>query len=196
MGNYVVKVQGRDIPQSLIQKESGGIIPTSAVLHFMDSLSYAPKEIGGYAWITPEQSAWHKNVCRELEEELKNRSPVPELCFFHIPFPEYVDVWNQGHCVGQKLEEVCCPKKNSGFFAALREAGHVIGVFVGHDHINDYVGELGGIRLCYGRGGSHHAYGKEGFLKGARVIRLQEGGRGFETWIRLEDGSVEQRGGN
>jgi len=166
----------------------------AAVLHFVDSHSYAPKETGGYAWITPEQSAWHRRTCAETEILAPaSRSRLPELCFFHIPFPEYEKVWAKGGCVGHKLEDVCCPKVNSGFFAALRDAGHVNGVFVGHDHLNDYCGDLEGIRLCYGRGGSFNGYGKDGYLKGARLIRLTEGVRDFQTWIRLEDGTVENQ---
>jgi hypothetical protein len=32
--------------------------------------------------------------------------------------------------------------------------------------------------------------GEEEFARGSRVIRLREGERGFETWIRMADGSV------
>jgi predicted phosphodiesterase len=181
VGNYVLKVQGH-------QNHPAGL------LHFVDSHAYAPNKDDGYAWITSEQAAWHRRVCKETEALMPDgHSSVPELCFFHIPLPEYVEVWNRGNCVGHKLEEVCCSKTNSGFFTVLQEAGHVIGVFVGHDHVNDYMGELDGIRLCYGRGGSFYGYGKEGFPKGARVIRLKEGIRDFQTWIRLEDGTSEKQ---
>ena len=50
----------------------------------------------------------------------------------------------------------------------------MIGTFVGHDHVNDYQGDLHGIRLCYGRGSGFNTYGRAGFLHGARVIRLRE----------------------
>ena len=75
--------------------------------------------------------------------------------------------------------------------------GDVVGTFVGHDHINDYWGELFGIRLCYGRASGYNTYGKEGFNHGARVIRLTKGERQFESWLRLDDGSIDrQTGGN
>jgi hypothetical protein len=79
---------------------------------------------------------------------------------------------------------------NSGFFAAMVERGDVMGTFAGHDHINDYEGELYGIRLCYGRGSGHSCYGQDGFQRGARVIRLRQDQRGFDTWVRQDDGSV------
>lgn len=66
----------------------------------------------------------------------------------------------------------------------------VRGTFVGHDHINDYWGELHGIRLCYGRATGYNTYGKEGFPRGARIIQLTEGEADFQTWLRLDDGSV------
>ncbi|MNC34498.1 hypothetical protein D3C75_829330 [compost metagenome] len=71
----------------------------------------------------------------------------------------------------------------------MAELGHTLGVFVGHDHVNDYWGELHGIRLCYGRASGHNTYGREGFPRGARMIRLYEGERRLDTWLRLEDGT-------
>lgn len=118
---------------------------------------------------------------------------LPALAFFHIPLPEYDEVWRTALCRGSRHEPVCAPSINSGFFAALVEAGDVMGTFAGHDHVNDFEGELHGIRLCYGRASGFSPYGREGFERGARVIQLQEGERAFRTWLRLADGSrVEQ----
>lgn len=69
----------------------------------------------------------------------------------HIALPEYNEVWDTRICYGDKREEVCAPKINSGFFTAMLETGHTKAVFVGHDHINDYIGDLYGILLGYGR---------------------------------------------
>ncbi len=73
---------------------------------------------------------------------------------------EYIEVWDRETCYGQKNERVACAKVNSGFFTAMVEEGDVMGVFVGHDHTNDYWGSLHGIRLCYGRVTSDNAGGK------------------------------------
>lgn len=78
-------------------------------------------------------------------------------------------------------------------FASLVEEREVLGVFVGHDHINDYHGALHGVRLCFGRGTGYHTYGREGMAKGARLIRLTQGSREFATWLRLDDGSRVER---
>ncbi len=188
VGNYVLEIMGKDGR-------------TAAALHCIDSLAYDPtgkkNEKGGrpYAWITAEQGAWHKHEVRRLEagRRAEGLPPLPALAFFHIPVNEYDEVWDTKRCLGRKYETVCPPETNGGFFAALREAGQVLGTFVGHDHINDYEGELEGIRLCYGRGGGYNCYGKDGWQKGARVIRLKEGQRRFDTWIRLADGTLEDQ---
>ena len=75
-------------------------------------------------------------------------------------------------------------------FAAMLEAGDVMGTFVGHDHVNNYVTPWHGILLGYGQftgGKTTYTDGR----RGARVIELTEGERGFRTWIRMADGSVK-----
>jgi len=73
-------------------------------------------------------------------------------------------------------------------FAAMLESGDIMGVFVGHDHDNDYLASLYGIVLGYGRfSGGRTTY--TDFQNGARVFCLKEGEKGFLTYIRLMDGS-------
>jgi 3',5'-cyclic AMP phosphodiesterase CpdA len=174
VGNYVLRVQGSS---------------ADALLYCLDSGSYAPKETGGYAWIQPDQIAWYTAQSRAFTAA-NGGQPLPSLAFFHIPLPEYSTMWESVPCHGTKLEAVCCPKVNSRFFDALVQMGDVMGTFAGHDHINDYCGELQGVQLCYGRATGYNTYGRDGFARGARVIRLIEGERRFATWLRLADGSV------
>lgn len=182
VGNYVLPVMNRT-----------GDRP-AAFLWGIDSNSYATTSIGGWGWITRDQIAWYVRTAHQVRQRWgitdAERACIPALAFFHIPLPEYDEVWRTQVCYGEKHEEVCAPKINTGFFAALHEVGEVIGTFVGHEHINDYWGELYGIRLCYGRGSGYGGYGKEGFPCGARVIALEEGVRDFRTWLRLEDGTA------
>lgn len=175
VGNYVLPIQssGRD-----------GI---AAALYFIDSGSYAQTNIGGYDWIKREQITWYLQESTRLTTEVGH--PLPALAFFHIPIPEYDEVWNFHTCYGVKYEDVCAPRVNTGFFAAMHEAGDVMGTFVGHEHVNDFWGDLHGIRLCYGRATGYNTYGREGFPRGGRVIVLQEGERHFETWLHLDDGT-------
>ncbi|WP_152970606.1 metallophosphoesterase family protein [Bacillus sp. FJAT-28004] len=169
VGNYVLTVAGSASEED------------TAVLYFFDSGDSAPESVGGYEWIHPDQVHWY---CRESNKlAQKNGSALPGLAFFHIPIPEYEQVWQEGKSIGNKGEEVCCPKLNSGLFTSMLEQGDVMGTFVGHDHDNDYVGELHGIRLCYGRVTGIDTYGE--LERGARIITLFEGKREFDTRIEI-----------
>jgi hypothetical protein len=181
VGNYVVRIARAD-------RDGLG-----AVLYCLDSNAYDPVDGGRYAWIAHDQIGWYRDTAGRLARDLAAEggpAPLPALAFFHIPLPEYDDVWRRQICRGHRNEPVCAPVLNSGFFVALLEAGDVMGTFVGHDHLNDFEGELRGIRLCYGRATGYAPYGLEGFRHGARVIRLYEGERRFDTWVRLDDGSL------
>ncbi|WNQ11421.1 metallophosphoesterase family protein [Paenibacillus aurantius] len=158
----------------------------AAQLYFFDSGSYSPLDtVKGYDWIRSDQIDWYREQARQ------GMNPEsPSLAFFHIPLPEFKQVWEQNPCYGHKYEEVCCPAVNSGLFAAMLETGGIGGIFCGHDHVNDYWGELHGIRLCYGRATGYNTYGREGFPRGARMIRLREGERSFDSWLRLAGGLV------
>lgn len=172
VGNYALTIQS--------QKND----TDQAILYFLDSGDYAPKEIGGYAWIRSNQVNWFRS---ETEKYIQQHGKkLPALAFFHIPLPEYKDVLNAGAVVGHKLEGVCSPVINSGLFTAMREVGNIMGTFVGHDHDNDYCGLLHGISLCYGRATGYNVYGN--LPHGARVINLQAGAYRFESWIRQDDG--------
>lgn len=160
----------------------------AALLYFIDSGSYAPTDIGGWDWIRRDQIAWYLSESERHATAVGSK--LPALAFFHIPIPEYDEVWDFHTCYGLKYEKVCPPKINTGLFAALHEAGDVMGTFVGHEHINDYWGELHGIRLCYGRTTGYNSYGRDGMPRGARVIELRENERQFDTWIHLADKTI------
>jgi len=171
---------------TLLLKTSDGEIDKA--LYFFDSGSYSDTRAGGYAAFRRSQIDWYVRQSVKLERWCGHK--VPSLAFFHIPLPEYAEVWNAGNCCGHKHEDVCCPKLNTGMFAAMVERGDIMATFVGHDHINDFCGEWYGIHLCYGRATGYNTYGKEGFARGARVIALTEGEPGFVTWLRLAGGEV------
>jgi hypothetical protein len=173
VGNMVLKVGA-----------SRGRAP-AAFLYLFDSHAYAASGAGTYAWISHAQVHWYRRTAARLA---RRHGPRPALAFFHIPLPEYETAWAEGHDVrGARNEAVNCPRINSGLFAAFHERGDVLGAFCGHDHLNDFDATLHGVRLCYGRVSGYGGYGG-GFPHGARVIELQAGRRGFETWLRLGDG--------
>ncbi len=119
-----------------------------------------------------------------------------ELSFFHIPLPEYIQVWDHEVCSGNSHERIAPTRYNDGLFAAMARSGAMRGVFVGHDHVNDFEGTLHGIRLCYGRVSGYQAYSMEDFSRGVRIIDLKEGEKDFTTriWLDNEKGDIyEQR---
>jgi hypothetical protein len=158
-------------------------------LYCLDSNSYSKTGVGTYDWIRRDQIAWYAQTARELAEA-NGGERLPALAFFHIPLPEYHELWDYSACYGVKYEEIAAPFVNSGLFAALHEGGDVLGTFVGHDHINDFIGTLHNIRLAYGRATGYNTYGRAGMARGARIIRLTKGVRAFHTWLRLEGGET------
>ena len=163
-----------------------------ATIYCIDSNTYEKDNHKNYDWIHTGQVEWYRQVSKRLT--LNNHGiPIPALVFFHIPLMEFDDIWNSGNAIGQKHEKVCCPKVNSGLFAAMLEMGDVMAAYVGHDHINDFEGDWYGIRLGYGRASGYTPYARPNMPRGARIIELQEGEHNFKTWLRLVDGTVEKR---
>lgn len=146
----------------------------------------------GYNWLRHSQISWYRQKSNEYTE-INGGSPLPALAFFHIPFPEFSNAWDNkvNPPIGVKNEEPSSPKVNSGMFTSMLEKGDVMGVFVGHDHINDYIGTYFNIALGYGRVTKVMRDPKEDPLAGGRVIVLKEGQRKFDTWIRDMNGKRE-----
>lgn len=164
------------------------------ILYCLDSHSYSSvKGIGGYDFLKADQIDWYRKNS-EAFIAANGGSPVPSLAFFHIPLPEY----NQAAAdegailVGTRMEKACAPALNSGMFTAMKQQKDVLGVFVGHDHDNDYVVGWKGILLGYGRyTGGNTVYND--LSNGARVIEMTEGKRDILTWVRLADGQIINR---
>ena len=116
-GNYVLTVKGKDGE-------------AASALYFLDSGSYSPLEysrMGFYDWVRRDQIDWYARESYRLTS-CNGGTPLPSLAFFHIPLPEYNDVWDFSVCYGERNGEFCCaPWVNSGLFAAMIEMGDVMG---------------------------------------------------------------------
>ena len=176
-GNYVLPVKKNSADK------------TAALIYCMDSNAYTPiEDIGKYGWFKFSQIQWYRETSSRFIKKNAGH-PLPSLAFFHIPLPEYTEAWEKGDMtpVGIKNEEVYSPAINTGMFASMLQQKDVMGVFVGHDHVNDYVSSLYGIALAYGRfSGGGDTYGD--LTSGARVIVMEENKKHFTTWIRLKNG--------
>lgn len=178
VGNYILEVRSN--------KEN----VNKAVLYFFDSGAYTPiKGLGTYDWLALNQVKWYADQSAAYTKE-NGGIPYPALAFFHIPLAEYplMKAEKYDQLIGSKDEKECNGKLNTGMFAAMRQAGDVMGTFVGHDHDNDYIGNYYDIYLAYGRfSGGNTEYNNLG-KNGCRVIELNEGKREFSTYIRLLGG--------
>ena len=161
------------------------------ILYVFDSHSYSQiKEVGGYDYIDFDQIQWYRENSSKYTQA-NGGTPVPSLAFFHIPLPEYNEAASDENAIliGTRMEKACAPELNTGMFTAMKEAGDVMGMFVGHDHDNDYAVMWKGILLAYGRfTGGNTEYNH--LSNGARVIVMKEGARTFTTWIRLKGGEI------
>lgn len=170
-----------------LEVKSVGTRKTECVLYLFDSHAYSSMpQVEGYDWIKNDQIQWYRRTSKRFSSEAGKG--IPALAFFHIPFPEYELVRNQENVLGNHSETVCSPSLNSGLFASFVEMGDVMGVFVGHDHNNDFAGELDGICLAYGRKTGYASAYHEILKRGARVIVLHENERAFDSYIRTSGG--------
>jgi len=165
------------------------------VLWVFDSGNKGCLGVSGWGCVEYNQVAWYRNASRALATEHNDARAVPALAFFHIPLYEHLDLWNVRGVQGDlgEGEGVCCSSVNTGLYAAMKEMGDVKGVYCGHDHSNDYIGDYHGISLGFGRKTGYGCYGPPwGWQHGARVLEITENNReATNTWLRLEDGTVE-----
>ncbi len=150
-----------------------------------------------YDFVRPEQIAWYEEKAAELKEKNGGKT-VPSIVFQHIPVPEEfellreVTAWRvpfdavlgqderRGHYYVKKKgvagylgEAPCAPSVNSGQFDSWVKTGDVKAAFFGHDHMNDFVGDVRGITLGQCKLAGFHPYG-DGTRQGVRVIDLDE----------------------
>lgn len=164
VGNYVVNiVENRDIKYSF---------------YLFDSHNYGiyteeePKFVlGGTEWAYIEQSQieWYEYTVTGIEKTAGH--PVHSLAFFHIPLPEYRYFTLKQAIIGEQREEICSPYRNTGLFDKMKELGSTKGVFVGHDHRNNFAFQHEGIVLAYGLKTGRTSYYDED-LQGGLVIRF------------------------
>lgn len=161
-----------------------------ALLYCLDSNSYSnlKPNVQGYGWFDFSQIDWYRINSKEFTQKNQGK-PVPSLAFFHIPLQEYTQANHQKDSIiiGVRTEDESSALINSGMYSAFLEFGDVMGIFVGHDHLNDYITVYHNIALAYGRV-SKAMKDAEDPLAGGRVITLKQGKREFDTWIRQMDG--------
>lgn len=147
----------------------------------------------GYDFIHQTQVDWYANTSKELQNKYGEK--IPSMMFYHIPLPEWGDMWankNEYGVVGEKNEKECPSNVNSGLFNVAKDRGDVLGMFVGHDHVNTYIGNYNGIYLGYDGSIGYQTYGLGGTtannnrLRGIRTFTLDKSDLSvFETEMIL-----------
>ncbi len=167
-------------------------------LWLMYSGNSAPKEYHSkYGFVTRPQIEWYENKVSELKN-ITGRL-IPSIVLQHIPVPEEFELLKEhsflkmltdgvtgqneqrgkfyaldkNKTVGYMGEAPCTSGYNSGQFASWKKMGDVIAAFFGHDHMNDFVGEVDGITLGQCKTSGFNVYG-DGLMQGVRIIDLDE----------------------
>lgn len=109
-----------------------------------------------YDYLSVEQVNWFK-------DEVSNDS-VNSLAFMHMPLMQFLKY------EGDDIREKMWPQgEDTGFFEAIIATNKkTMGVFVGHDHNNEFSFYYEGVLLAYGRSSGYNAYGT--YEKGSRII--------------------------
>lgn len=159
------------------------------VLYLFDSHNLTKnRSFGYYDWIKFDQIEWYRKTSDQFTE--RNGRKLPSMAFFHIPLPEHETARWVCREFGEKQEGVCAPNVNTGLLSAFIEKRDVIGVFVGHDHNNDYMVDWdGNIALAYGRKTGYPSAYNETLSRGVRVINLSEDEASFDSYIRDLNGT-------
>lgn len=182
-GNYVIPIYGADgeVKFALWGMDSGDYMTAEEVAELLPMKEssfpgFTTLKKTQYDFIHYDQIEWYLQVSRLLQEE-NNGNLVPGLMAFHIPLQEIYTGWiNRAglEWTGNKNEEVSAGCYNSGFFEAMRYRGDIQSVVFGHDHDNDYMVNMGGIKLCFSSTISSTGYAHYPDMMGARVYVIKE----------------------
>ena len=151
----------------------------------------------GYDWVREDQIEWYK-ATRDAMTEENGGELVPSIAFQHIIPQEPTEMIftqssvNMGDLTinfqdgtsktfipdvtkydGYLFEKSCPSYGNDGQWDAMVEGGDVLGLVVGHDHVNNFVVDCNGIDLIMTPGCTFSSY-YEGMIQGARVIEINE----------------------
>ncbi len=137
--------------------------------YFLDSKAereiYTEEE-GEYGYLSEAQVAWYANSVQT--------DTVDSVVFMHIPLRQYIvdPVDDTDVYVGIFQEDmVYAQGVDTGFYDAMVTYGKSKGIFVGHDHKNDfYIITDDDIMLVYGRATGYNGYGT--LEKGGRQIEI------------------------
>ena len=164
----------------------------------VDSNDYPYGENGerlpGYDRIHKSQLDWYERTAEKLKKE-NGGEPLPSILFQHIPVIQEFDaleeatadcpdaLYDSGKGKYLRLKDSCRisgemkelpspPHNDDGTqFELWKKHGDVKAAFFGHDHVNDFIIEIDGIKLVQTFSVGYHTYGDK---RGGRLIVLDE----------------------
>jgi hypothetical protein len=183
VGNYVIPVYGSTEDTADVVKFAVWGLDSGDYLTEEEEAALFPKgtnifpDYGGtdYDYIRHSQIQWYIESS-DLLKANNGGEPVYGLMAFHIPLQETYLAWvNRDGLTwnGVKNEPVAASGFNSGLYEVLRARGDIKAVANGHDHINDFMVEYGGIKLCYCSRINTEYYYDESIL-GVRMFVVEE----------------------
>ncbi len=144
--------------------------------YFLDShgerKNYTEAE-GEYDYFKVSQVNWYEN-------HVKNDT-TDSVMFFHIPLRQFMNPVTYDGTFGE--DKVYPQGVDTGMFNTITTYGKTKGVFVGHDHLNDFSFMKDGVLLAYGQITGYNAYGD--LPRGGREINVSEDGK-MSSYIVLE----------
>jgi predicted phosphodiesterase len=194
--------------QVIVVKNTSGLITQSLVL--IDSNAYIKGSLGKYDSIHPDQLKWYTDELARLDALNREHGATEEmksLLYFHIPPEEFKNAWYDYKAgkdsavfrfgaLGERGREVFSPHAPDDTFETILRTTSTQGVFVGHDHLNNYSIDYNGgtgdryVRLTYGMSIDYLAYPgiwRKTAQRGATVATVHPDG-GFEAEsVRLRD---------
>ncbi|MBE0700619.1 MAG: metallophosphoesterase [Acholeplasmataceae bacterium] len=118
------------------------------------------EEEGIYDYLSEAQVTWYEqHVSLDVDDS---------IVFMHIPLRQFIDPIDYIGIFDE--DQVYAQGVDTGFFDVMVTYGKTKGVFVGHDHLNDFYVIKEGIYLAYGRISGYNAYGN--LERGGRVIEI------------------------
>ena len=178
VGNYVLPVlssDGDDVAFNIFAFDSGSYLSEEEQLMLTpNDTTYSGYYGSSYDYIRPSQINWYEETSIKMEEYYGKK--IPALAYFHIPLQENYLAWSNREALeynGEKRESIGASPINSGLFSAMLERGDVKAVVTGHDHMNDYMLNYCGIKLCSAATIGNQFYYEDDML-GGRVFVFNE----------------------
>lgn len=163
-GNYVIELQRNNLTEyAFFMMDSGS------------SLEFEAKTEG----INAKQIEWYEWNMAALNE--KRGENVKNMAFFHIPLPQYKDLENFEQGI---RGEDSCPENGNGDFLNSGKNRSLTHVFVGHDHNNNFIANVDGIKLGYATKSSYNCYYKSG-VTGGTLLTINKGNQVKEEIVKF-----------